>query len=555
MLKTLNVDNYALINNLSIQFDKGLSIITGETGAGKSILLGALGLVLGQRADMAVLSDKNRKCIVEGVFLIQDYDLNEFFLSNDLDYDDNLVMRREISPQGKSRAFINDTPVNLNQMKELGELLMDIHSQHSAMQLGKRDFQLAAVDAFAGLNADLAVYTVEYLKWTGLKIRYADLKQKSEQQHADEDYLNFLFQELHQTRLAEGELQNLESQLELLRNAESIKSDLYQVYNSLLYGDDALLSVLKRQSQLLQRNAGIKAEIGQAAERFSSILIELQDIANELEKMEQSIEADPVLLAETEVGLDQIYRLLNKHKLRTDTELIQLREDILLRLSNINNLDDELLQLEKSLKQSETLLWQFSATLTKKRKGIFTEFENEVIRLLKQMGMPHVQFMAVLETSEVLREDGSDELRFLFNANKGGHAAELNKIASGGEVSRIMLAVKSLIAGSIHLPSLIFDEIDTGVSGEMAGKLADILVNISKNMQLIVITHNPQVASRGKRHFKVYKEESGEHTQTMIQLLDNDEREAEIARMFGGEHFTNSALLAARELITGSSLS
>jgi DNA repair protein RecN (Recombination protein N) len=551
MLKNLSVDNYALINSLSISFGNGLSTITGETGAGKSILLGALGLILGQRADSQVLSDKSRKCVVEGLFFISEYNLQPFFEQNDLDYDPQLIMRREISPQGKSRAFINDTPVTLNQMKTLGERLMDIHSQHSTLELGSRNFQVSVVDVVAGTGEELHEYRRCFYLFQADKRRLEELKELNARQKADEDYLIYLLNEFDQAKIIDGEQHNLEAENEVLQHAESIKADIYQVYYPLSQSETAILPELKRMLFLLQKNGKLHSGIERVSERFQSLLIELQDISQELESIDESIEANPSRMAYIEERLDVIYRLQSKHRLQTDTELIALREELQQRLQGISSMESDIEELAGQNLETERTLYQLAGQLSSKRSLVFPSLEKKLTLLLQQMGMPHAQFRISQQKQDRLKEDGIDELVFLFNANKGGELQEMSKVASGGEVSRIMLGLKSLISGSTRLPSLIFDEIDTGVSGEVAVKLASILVSLSNDMQLIVITHNPQVAARGKFHYKVFKNDSGSVSQTEIRLLPEDERAGEIARMLGGENYSTAALQTARELIGG----
>lgn len=487
---------------------------------------------------------------MEGLFHISEYKLQVFFEQNDLDYDPHLIMRREISSQGKSRAFINDTPVTLNQMKALGESLMDIHSQHSTLKLGNRDFQISVVDIVAGTGEELNEYRKCFYSHQMDKRRLEELKEQNAQQKADEDYIRFLLNEFEQAKIVDGEQSLLESENEVLQHAETIKADLFQVYYPLSQSETAILPDLKRMASLLQKNGKLHHGIEQIFIRLQSLLIELQDISHELETIDQSIEANPSRIAYVEERLDLIYRLQTKHRLQTDTELIALSAELQNRLQGISSMEHEIEELVRQTQETEKKLYRLAEQLSNKRSMVFSPIEDKLTLLLQQMGMPHAHFK-ISQQQQKLKEDGIDELVFLFNANKGGELQEMSKVASGGEVSRIMLGLKSLISGSTLLPTLIFDEIDTGVSGEVAGKLASILVSLSRDMQLIVITHNPQVAARGKFHFKVYKNDSGSVSETQIRLLSEDERADEIACMLGGESYSIAALQTARELIDG----
>lgn len=549
MLKSLSIDNYALINRLSIEFGQGVNIITGETGAGKSILLGALGLILGQRADTRVLKDSTRKCIVEGVFAIEGYALDSFFQEHSLDYSSELIMRREISPQGKSRAFINDTPVALGQMKDLGDKLMDIHSQSSALLLSEISYQLAITDALAGNREALLQYRRIYRDWQAAEANVKELQERLARQKADEDYFRFLLDEFEQLNLKRGETAAAESEIEILRNAGAIKEDLFRVMDVLSENEQSVIQGVKTILPLLQKSGRFHSGLQSLAERLGSSLIEIQDIASELPDISDSIEIDPARLQEMESRLDRIYTLFSKHRVTDEEGLLEFYSSIGQKMQGITGLDEA---YQNSKIESEQLfadLLKRAARLSEARKKSFSEIESGIPAFLGKMGMPDASLKVLWSAIEMPGESGSDRIRFLFSANKGIDPEDISRVASGGELSRLMLAFKSLISGKVHLPSLIFDEIDSGVSGDIAGKLAGVLKTLSIGMQLIVITHNPQVAALSGKHFRVYKEDAVGVAETRIADLNAVEREDELARMLSGENYSDAALLTARQLM------
>jgi DNA repair protein RecN (Recombination protein N) len=549
MLKKLFVQNYALIKELDVELENGLTIITGETGAGKSILLGALSLILGTRADSSVLLDKNEKCIVEGTFRIEEYELHEFFNSNELDYEPVTTMRREINPAGKSRAFINDTPVTVNLLKELGDRLIDIHSQHQTLMLNDNSFQLNLIDSFSG-NATLKKeYGELYLAYRKQKREYTTLKEKSDKNRADLEYYQFQYDQLVDARLISGEQEELEAEQELLGHAEEIKLALSNSVN-LFYGDGAsLLSMLREVKSNLGKIRTFLPGSESLLSRTESSLIEIDDLAVEIEKLAVSIEADPERLALVNKRLDNIYSLIQKHHVNDLNELIIKKDEIKELISSIVNSDDRLNELNAIIEKEVILLKTISEEMSVKRKSVLPDVESRIISLLKQLGIPNAKFRISLTHLSEFMPTGVDQADFLFSANKQIEPENLAKIASGGELSRVMLSLKSLLTMNNNLPTIIFDEIDSGVSGEVADKVGQILSAMGKYMQVINITHLPQVASRGDRHYHVYKDDTENSTFTRVKLLTHEERILEVARLLSGSEVTETAIENARELI------
>ena len=549
MLSHISISNYALIDKLEIDFREGLTIITGETGAGKSILLGALSIILGQRADTQVLLDKSKKCIVEGSFNIKDYGLNDFFTLNELDFENHTVIRREINQNGKSRAFINDTPVNLEQLKELGEMLVDIHSQHKTLTLQDSKFQLSFIDAFIGHDKLLSDFKKEFIYFNQMKSEFSVLSEKEKQSKADQDYFQFQFDELNAANLKEDEQEALEKELELLNHSEEIKLNLAKASSALLSGDYNLTAGLKEVSTILNKIAVLHQGIEDISKRLESCSIELKDIAGEIESAGQKIIYSPEKIIEINERLDIIYNLQQKHRVNTIKELIEVRNHISNKLSAITNLDEQLIKIKNQITETEKHLEELSSSIAKNRKKAIPLIEKGVTESLKKLAMPDAIFNISHSQLHEFNSNGRDKVIFLFNANKGGELKELSKVASGGELSRLMLSIKSLISVKKLLPTIIFDEIDQGVSGETAHKVGEILKKMSGVMQLICITHLPQIAGKGNTHFLVYKEISDNTTYSNIRQLNSSERITEIAKMLSGEELTKAALENAKILL------
>ncbi|MBK7184179.1 MAG: DNA repair protein RecN [Bacteroidetes bacterium] len=549
MLKHLSVQNYALIDKLEVELTDGLTIITGETGAGKSILLGALGLIAGSRADTQSLQDKTKKCIIEAAFSIKEYNLKDFFKDNELDYEAISTIRREINPEGKSRAFINDTPVTLNQLKELGERLIDIHSQHQTLSLNGADFQLSVVDAFAKHEDVLTAYKSEFKNYKSLEKQLNELIERESQAKKDLDYFQFQFNELEDANLKVGEQVEMEQELETLNNAEDIKLNLSKAAFSLAGGEQNLLSSFNEIKAILNSLSKFKPEIAELNTRINSAYIELKDISNELESLEQEIVYDPKRIELLNEKLDAIYRLQQKHQVKTIDELIAIKEELSNKLLDFSSLETEIQKTKSALEHSTKTLTAKSKTLSDNRKKVIPKIEKEIANLLSALSMPNAQLKINQTTLDFFGTTGIDKISFLFSANKGSDFKELNKVASGGELSRLMLSIKSLIAQLTALPTIIFDEIDTGVSGDVADKVGSIMNMMSDKMQVITITHLPQIASKGASHLFVYKEDKNNKTYSNIKKLNNEERIQEIAKMLSTGSPTAAAISNAKELL------
>ena len=548
MLIKLYVQNYALIKELDIELENGLTIITGETGAGKSILLGALSLILGTRADSSVLLDKNEKCIVEGTFHIEEYDLNEFFISNELDYETVITLRREINPAGKSRAFINDTPVTVNLLKELGDRLIDIHSQHQTLMLNDNSFQLSLIDSFSDIKQK-SVYSETFLNWRKIKKEYSAIKEKADKNRADLEYYQFQYKQLEEASLKQGEQVELETEQEMLGHAEEIKLALSTSSNLFYVEGISILSMLREVKSNLARITTFLPESESILSRLESGLIEFDDLAAEIEKLAVSIEADPHRLATVNNRLDDIYSLIQKHHVNDLNELIIKKEEIKDLINSIVTSDERLSELENLLEKEVSSLKLISEEISEKRKSVLPEIESKVTGLLRQLGIPNAKFKISLTHLKEFTPTGIDQADFLFSANKQIEPENLAKIASGGELSRVMLSLKSLLTKNNNLPTIIFDEIDSGVSGEVADKVGQILSGMGQYMQVINITHLPQVASRGTRHYHVYKDDTDNSTFTRVKLLSPEERILEVARLLSGSEVTETAMKNARELL------
>jgi DNA repair protein RecN (Recombination protein N) len=549
MLKHLSVQNYALIDKLEVELSEGLTIITGETGAGKSILLGALGLVAGNRADTQSLQDKSKKCVVEAVFDIRGYSLKAFFREHELDHEPTTTIRREINPEGKSRAFINDTPVNLNQLKELAEHLIDVHSQHETLTLNGSTFQLAVVDSFAGHTSLLDEYAEGFAKFKSLEKQLKELTEQEAQAKKDLDYFQFQFNELEDANLKAMNQEEMEQELEALNNAEDIKLNLSKAANGLTGGEQNLLSSLNEIKGILASMAKFKPEINELSIRLSSSYIELKDISNELESLEGDIVYDPKRIEVLTQQLDGVYRLQQKHSVKTVEELIRIKDGLSDKLLDFNSLEAEIEKVNKALEKLQPALLTLAGKISTGRKKAVPLIEKEIASLLSALSMPNAQLKVEHQVNEQLSANGLDKVNFLFSANKGSDFKELSKVASGGELSRLMLSVKSLIARKTALPTIIFDEIDTGVSGDVADKVGSIMNSMAKGMQVITITHLPQIAGKGQSHLFVYKEDKNNKTYSNIRRLSADERVQEIAKMLSTGTPTAAAINNAKELL------
>ncbi len=549
MLQSLNVHNYALINELTIDFNKGLNIITGETGAGKSILMGALSLILGQRADTSVLKDKTGKCFVEAKFNIKPYRLKSFFDENDLDYDDLTIIRREIADNGKSRAFINDTPVNLSVLKDLSTHLVDIHSQHESLLLGDENFQMALVDSYAGHDALLHQYYGRYEEYHQVKSEYIRLNNNAEKAKSDLDYLQFQYDQLEALKLNDGEQEELEEELEKLNHAEEIKLNLSKSYQLLNEEELSVILNLKEAKNALSTISKFLKESEDLTERIESAYIELQDISNEIEQLNESIEYDPERIEFIRERLDQIYALQQKHKVASIGELLQIKTDLETQIENINSYDFKTDELKKQLELKKNELTQLARQISENREQIIPDLEQKITRTLVLLGMPNAAFKIKQIPVDDFLPTGNEIIKFMFSANKNVMPEEIEKVASGGEISRLMLSLKSILVENKTLPTIIFDEIDAGTSGEIADKMGIIIKQMSARMQVINITHLPQIASKADFHYLVYKKDNHQTTNTYIKLLEKEEQVNEIAKMLSGKELTDAAIENAKVLL------
>ncbi len=549
MLSKLTIENYALIDRLEIDFPEGFSVITGETGAGKSILLGAISLILGQRGDASVLLDKSRKCIVEGTFYTRDYQLDEFFSSNLLDQEEYTILRREINQAGKSRSFINDTPVNLGLLKTLGDRLVNIHSQHSVITLNDEDFQLAVIDSYAGNTKIVEQYRKDYLHFLDLSSALEALVNKEKQSRNEQDYHNFLYGELKEAGITEGEQESAEERLKVLSHSEEIKSQLQNATTLLSEGEASLLNQLSEIISSMQNISKFHLSAEELNERIKTNFIDLKDISREILKIEEEVHSDPAEIEKLSRRLDLLYNLEKKHNVSSLGDLIHVRDDLALRLQEVESLDEKITALTRDVKSQKEELFVLAGKISGKRKAAIPEIEKKMVETLKKLGIPEVRMKLEMTEGKDLAEDGIDVVHFLFSANKGVELDEISKIASGGEQSRLMLTIKSMISQKNLLPTIIFDEIDNGVSGNIAGKVASILKKMGKTMQVIAITHLPQIAGQGESHFWVYKTSERKSTQTHIRKLSRNERINEIAKMLSNENVTSAAIKTAEELL------
>ncbi|NQD71473.1 DNA repair protein RecN [Sphingobacterium shayense] len=551
MLTRLFIKNYALIEHLDIRFDEGLNIITGETGAGKSIIMGALGLILGNRVDGKHFFDDTKKCVIEGFFNVAPYNLADFFKENDLEYDKDTIIRREIAVDGKSRAFVNDSPVTLNVLKLLGEQLFDIHSQHATLQLNTEKFQLMVIDSVAKNDRLLSTFRDSFLRYKKSRSALEQLKEQIAQANVEMDFNQFQFNELFESRLQIDEQELLETEISQLENAEEIKRALFGA-NMLLEDEERSVTVLLKEAlNHLHLIHQYLPTIGPLAERLNSAFIELRDISAEVSHIERAVTTDESRLQFVTERLNLIYGLQKKHRVDTISELLTIQEQLDQKLQSVANQEEHLASLEKQLDYSYDELISNGEALHDARVAVLSYICNHVQSMLAQVGMLNAQLEINLTplSIEKFKNNGCDDVEFLFSANKGQPLQPIHRVASGGELSRVMLAVKSLVAQSSSLPSIIFDEIDSGISGEVALKVGDIMENLAENMQVMAITHLPQIASKGKSHFKVSKQDEGEKTRTNILLLNENERVMEVAQMLSGANPGESALKHAMDLI------
>ena len=549
MLTHLSIHNYALINQLTIDFTKGLSIITGETGAGKSILLGALGLVMGNRADLSSLKDTEKKCIIEAQFSVEGYALQELFEELDLDYEQETIIRREILPSGKSRAFVNDTPVTLSVLNALKTKLIDIHSQHQTMQLSDVSFQFSVIDALAKNQAKIASYKRGLRTYNKLRKELKALQEETEKSKEQYEYNLHLFNELEEANLKEGEQEILEEKLDKLNNIEEIKLNLSEALGVSINEEIGIQTLLNSLEGRLQKISSFSKQYEELANRVTSVKIELDDVVTELESANEEVEFNPNEIEELNDRLQLIYNLQKKHSASTIIELQEIHASLSEKVAQVEDAGGIVAQKEGEIKDVAKKLDEVAKMITTSRNKVIPKLKKELEYLLSELGMPNARFAIELLSSEEYLSNGKDNLQFLFSANKGGNFGELKKVASGGELSRIMLSIKKILSENIQLPTIIFDEIDTGVSGEVSNKIAKIMQDMSAHMQVITITHLPQIASKGVQHYKVFKGEEKGVTTSNLKLLSDDERIREIAEMLSGKDVSESALTHAKELL------
>ena len=550
MLRSLYIQNYALIEKLDIDFGSGFSVITGETGAGKSIILGAIGLLLGQRADVKSIRQGAAKCVIEARFEIAGYGMRPFFEENELEYEDECIFRREVYASGKSRAFINDTPASLVQMKELGEQLIDVHSQHQNLLLNKEGFQLNVLDILAHDEEELNNYQSLHREWKQVQQDLEDLIVLAEQNKADEDYIRFQLEQLEDAQLAAGEQEELEQEADTLSHAEEIKAGLFRAGQVMNSDEGGLLSALKECLNTMLGLQKVYPSAGELAERLESSYIELKDISQEVSGKEEEIEFNPVRLEEVNDRLNLIYTLQQKHRVTTVDELLALADDYAAKLANITSSDEQIEELKVRSEALYSKVKKQAAVLTKLRTAAAREVEKQMAARLIPLGMPNVRFRVEIGARKEPGVHGADTVNFLFSANKNGALQSISSVASGGEIARVMLSVKAMIAGAVKLPTIVFDEIDTGVSGEIADRMADIMQEMGdSDRQVISITHLPQIAARGRAHYKVYKQDNETETNSHIRRLADEERIEEIAHMLSGATLTDAALNNAKALL------
>lgn len=551
MLQSIFIQNYALIDKLDIAFEPGFSVITGETGAGKSIILGAIGLLLGQRADVKAIRNGANKCIVEAKFNIASYGMEEFFKANDIEYDsEECILRREVNINGKSRAFINDTPASLAQMKILGEKLIDVHSQHQNLLINKEGFQLNILDILAQDTRELTDYQNEYSEYRKICKELDDCIAKAEETRKEEDYIRFQLQQLDEAELKEGEVAELEQEAETLTHAEDIKAGLYRSAQNIGGDEGGCLTLIKDSINTLQTVCKVFAKANEWKERLESCYIEIKDISHDMDDAQESVEFNPSRLEFVNSRLNMIYSMMQKHHVKTDTELIEIAENYRQQLDMITSSDERISELENKKKKLYDSIIRKAETLTAMRKESAVKIQSQMESLLIPLGMPNVKFAVEICHKKEPDTNGMDAVNFLFSANKNGTLQNVASIASGGEIARVMLSLKAMIAGAVKLPTIIFDEIDTGVSGSIAEKMAMIMQDMGRqNRQVLSITHLPQIAARGNAHYKVYKEDNETGTNSHIIRLSDEQRIDEIANMLSGSTMTEAARNNAKSLL------
>ena len=550
MLRSLYIQNYALIEKLDISFGAGFSVITGETGAGKSIILGAIGLLLGQRAEVKAIRQGASKCVIEARFDISAYGMEPFFEDNELEYEEECILRREVYASGKSRAFINDTPASLVQMKELGEQLIDVHSQHQNLLLNKEGFQLNVLDILSHNDEQLSTYQSLYREWKQAQQELADLIARAEQNKADEDYIRFQLEQLEEANLSAGEQEELEQETDMLSHAEEIKAGLFRVGQLLTSDEGGLLAGLKESLNTMLGLQKVYSPATELAERLESTYIELKDVSQEVSSQEEDVEFNPDRLEEVNDRLNLIYTLQQKHRATTVEELLTLAEEYAAKLAAITSYDERIGELTTLCDTLYNKVRKQAAVLTKARTGAAREVEKQMASRLVPLGMPNVRFQVEMGIRKEPGVHGEDTVNFLFSANKNGALQSISSVASGGEIARVMLSIKAMIAGAVKLPTIVFDEIDTGVSGEIADRMADIMQEMGEqDRQVISITHLPQIAARGCAHYKVYKQDNETETNSHIRRLADEERVEEIAHMLSGATLTEAALNNAKALL------
>jgi DNA repair protein RecN (Recombination protein N) len=548
MLQHLLIKNYALIQHLEISPSKELNIITGETGAGKSIMLGAIGLLIGNRADTKVLYDEEEKCVIEGTFDISAYNIKAIFAEEELDYEATCIIRREISPSGKSRAFINDTPVTLDSLKKVGFYLMDIHSQHDTLLLGSNAFQLQIIDAFAQNEELLKSYQVSYKAFKKAKTTFDKLLTEADEMKKEASFNQFLYEELKKANFKDGEQEEIEGELEILEHAEEIKLKLNQLLNTLSTSEFSVNTNLASANQVLVQLSKYGQKYKSLQDRVESCLIELKDITSEIEKDEEQVEYDPDKIQLNKERISLIYQLQQKHSVKTIAELLDIQSSLEEKVNKVLNLDEEISNAKQALEEAEDLMMQQAYLLSASRKAVFEKFTEEVQLLVRDLGMPDATLL--MNCNETMAQNtGIDEINLLFSANKGIKPQDLKSVASGGEFSRLMFCIKFVLADKTALPTIIFDEIDTGISGEVAMKMVNMMKLMSKNHQVISISHLPQIAAKGDAHYFVYKDNSSGKTKSNIRKLTEEERIMEIAKMIGGEKPSSIAFENAKELL------
>lgn len=551
MLKHLYIKNFTLIDELNIDFFSGFSVITGETGAGKSIIVGAVGLLKGNRADIKSIKANRDKCIVEATFNISAYDMKNLFDEHDIDYDENeCIIRRELNNNGKSRAFINDMPVSLTTMKAIGEFLIDVHSQHQNLLLNQEDFQLNIIDIIAQSQKQLVLYTQAYNHYREANKQLALFKEAIEKNNDNKDFMRFQLNELENMQIKEGELESIEQEVDLLGHAEEIKGALYDAYSNLSNDDSGVVNNLKAALKRVEDIVNVYPDLSDTSARMESCYIELKDIMQELGRKADNIEHDPQRLASLTERLDALNNILHKYHVTSESELLAIQADLSKQLSMIDNADEELAEMERKANELLQQCTNQAALLTQQRTKAIAEVEQKMLEKLVPLGIPNARFKVNIEPKP-LSNDGCDKITFLFSANKSTDLQPVSLVASGGEIARVMLSLKALVSGAVKLPTIIFDEIDTGVSGSVAEKMAQIMYEMGQNnRQVISITHLPQIASIGSNHYKVLKEETAEGTTSTMTLLNMDERVEEIAKMLSGSNISQAAIDNAKMLLS-----